>query len=306
MAAGSHEIPAGNPDPKCVWMQAGVVRRKQCRSDYECTECRFDHALQQTARQNRTLARKGTPSSGKRAQIVAWSERLCERPLKNRPCIHHMKNRITFRPCTNEYRCGNCEFDQFFFDQYSVHAVVKPVDILNIEGFRIPQGYYLHAGHAWVKVEDKSMVRVGVDDFALRLLGPLDQVESPLFGKKVRRGAPDIKLVRGQKNARVLSPVSGVITDINPALKASGGLANKAPYSDGWIMRIHTDDLRKDLGTLMIGDETTKFIGAEVDHLYQIIEETSPLATDGGQLGNDIYGNLPGLDWNTLVKAFLA
>ncbi len=305
MAAGNREVPAGNPDPKCVWMQAGVVRQKQCRLNYECADCRFDRALQQAARHNRSLARKGTPSSGKRAQVVAWNERLCERPLKNRPCIHHMKGRITFRPCTNEYRCGNCEFDQFFFDQYSVHAVVKPVDVLNIEGFRIPQGYYLHTGHAWVKVEDKSMVRVGIDDFALRLLGPLDQVEAPLFGKNIRQGAPDVKLVRGEKHARVLSPVSGVITDINPALKASGDLANRAPYSDGWIMRIHTDDLRKDLDTLMIGDETTKYIGAEVDNLYQIIEETSPLATDGGQLGNDIYGNLPGLDWNTLVKSFL-
>jgi len=70
-------------------------------------------------------------------------------------------------------------------------------------------------------------------------------------------------------------------------------------------MRIHTDDLRKDLDTLMIGDETTQFLGAAVDRLYQEIETTSPLATDGGQLGDDIYGSLPELDWNNLVKTFL-
>ena len=216
-----------------------------------------------------------------------------------------MKGRITFRPCTHEYRCGNCEFNQFFYDQYSVHAVVKPVDVLDVDGFRIPQGYYLHTGHAWVKVEDNAMVRVGVDDFALRLLGPLDQVETPLFGKTVSQGTPGIRLVRGRQQAPLLSPVNGVVTDINPAIREDGGLANRAPYSDGWVMRIHTDNLRGDLEALMIGEETNRFIGAAVDRLYQVIEEASPLATDGGQLGNDIYGSLPDLDWNRLVTDFL-
>ncbi len=305
MGATPRKIPAAKPDPQCLWMQAGVVHRKHCRRNYECAECRFDRALSRSARQNRALSTQGTSPKGKKARIVFWSERLCERPLQKRPCIHHMKGRITFRPCTNEYRCGNCEFDQFFFDQYSVHAVVKPVDVLNVEGFRIPQGYYLHAGHAWVKVEDESMVRVGIDDFALRLLGPLDRVEAPLFGKTVRQGTSGIELIRGQKSARILSPVSGVITDINPATREDGSIANKTPYSDGWIMRIHANDLRKDLDTLMIGSETTHYLGAAVDKLYQVIEKTSPLAADGGQLGNDIYGSLPEMGWRTLVKTFL-
>ena len=294
-----------NRDQACVWMQAGIVRRKQCRLNYACTECRFDRALRKAARKNRRLARQGAPLAGKRARIVTWEDRLRERPLAKRPCVHTMKGRITFRPCTHEYSCGNCEFDQFFFDQYSVHAVVRPVDVLEVEGFRIPQGYYLHTGHAWVKVEDNAMVRVGIDDFALRLLGPLDRIETPLFGKTVHQGAPGMKLCRGEQNAALLSPVNGVVTDINPAIREDGGLANRAPYSDGWIMRVHAADLRKDLDTLMIGAETTRFIEAAVDRLYQVIEENAPLAADGGQLGHDIFGSLPGLEWNRLVTAFL-
>ena len=81
-----------------------------------------------------------------------------------------MKRRIGFRACTNEYLCGNCEFDQYFDDQYAVHAVVKPVDVLDIDGFKIPQGFYLHKGHTWVKIEKDQTVRVGLDDFALRML----------------------------------------------------------------------------------------------------------------------------------------
>jgi hypothetical protein len=60
------------------------------------------------------------------------------------------------------------------------------------------------------------------------------------------------------------------------------------------------------LKNLMIGNETQDFIGEEVNRLYRLIEDVAgPLATDGGQLADDIYGNLPELKWQRLVKKFL-
>ena len=217
-----------------------------------------------------------------------------------------MKGRIEFKACTHEYRCGNCEFDQFFHDQYSVHAVVRPVDFLDVEGFKIPHGFYLHRGHAWVRVEEGSEVRVGLDDFALRLFGPLDRVEAPLPREKNRTGSSGYFDEPGGACGRVLSPVSGVITAINPRLREKGSLANQDPYSEGWIARVHADNLRRDLKKLMIGGETMDFIDQEVNRLYRLIEdEAGPLTADGGQLGNDIYGNLPQVGWQRLAKLFL-
>ena len=51
-------------------------------------------------------------------------------PPSQRPCLHHLEGRIPFKPCTNDYNCSRCEFDQYFDDEYSVHAVVRPVDVL--------------------------------------------------------------------------------------------------------------------------------------------------------------------------------
>jgi glycine cleavage system H lipoate-binding protein len=217
-----------------------------------------------------------------------------------------MKGRIDFRACTHEYRCGNCEFDQYFQDQYSVHAFVRPVDFLDVEGFKIPQGYYLHQGHCWAKLEEGSEVRLGIDDFALRLLGPLDQIKAPLVGKELRQNRSDIFMNRGNFEAKVLSPISGVVTAVNSKLREQGNLANKDPYSEGWILRIHSSDLRQDLKNLMIGDETEAFYSKEVDRLYNLIEdEAGPLSTDGGRLHNDIFGNLPQLGWERLTRLFL-
>jgi len=231
---------------------------------------------------------------------------LRELPAWKQPCLHHMIGHIDFRACTHDYQCGNCEFDQYFNDQFAVHAVVQPVDVLDVKGFKIPHGFYLHPGHTWVKIEEGSTVRVGLDDFAQRLLGPLDQIDAPLMGKQLAQGRRDISLRREGNDAKLLSPVSGVVTDINPALRERGSRSSEDPYSESWILRLHCANLRQDLKHLMIGDQAGEYIDEEVNRLYEVIEETAgPLAADGGYLGEDIFGNMPQLGWRKLTREFL-
>jgi glycine cleavage system H lipoate-binding protein len=287
-------------------MQAGVVGKKDCYSHYNCPECRFDRVMQSIADQNKRMMQAGEKPKGRKGAIVSWKDKLKLLPANKRPCIHHLKGRIGFKPCLQDYRCGNCEFDQFFDDQYSVHAVVCPVDFLEIKGIRVPQGYYFHYGHTWVRMENSDEVRVGIDDFALRLLGPLDKILSPLFGKTLEQGRAEIKVIRGEHEAEFLSPVNGVVTAMNNSLREMGSLANKNPYQDGWVMRVKSDDLRDDLKGLMLHNETKAFIGAEVDRLQVLMGQAgAAVAADGGYPGYDIFGNLPQLGWDKLVKEFL-
>ena len=287
-------------------MQAGVVGKKQCRVNYHCEDCVFDRALRRAARENTRLRQEGKRPEGRRGRLVSWRDRLKSLPPWKRPCVHSMKGRIDFRTCTHEYRCADCEFDQFFDDQHQVHAVVTPVEALELRGFRIPQGYYFHRGHTWAKVEEGSTVRVGMDDFSLRLLGPLDSVKAPLMGKEIHQDREGITVRRGRHGAKLLSPVSGVVTAINPILREKGGVANEHPFSDGWIMRVHCTDLRQDLKGLMLNTETAKFMEREISDLYQILEEAcGPLAADGGFLGHDIHGYVPEIGWERLTERFL-
>jgi glycine cleavage system H lipoate-binding protein len=287
-------------------MQAEVVRRRECATDYACTACRFDRALRRTARANRRVRLRGGAPSGRRGAIVSWKVRLRELPAWRRPCIHHLKQRIAFRACNQDYRCGSCDFDQYFSDQFSVHAAVRPVAVRDVGGVKLPQGYYLHRGHCWVKIEEGGEVRVGLDDFALRVLGPPDRIEAPLVGKELKTDAAGIALNRGALTARLLSPVGGVVTDVNPALRERGALASADPYAGGWVLRVHAGDLRTDLKRLMIGEQAADFLSGEIDRLYGMIEEKAgPLAADGGHLGQDIFGHLPQLGWGVLTAAFL-
>jgi glycine cleavage system H lipoate-binding protein len=287
-------------------MQTGVVPKKFCVLEYQCATCSYDRAMRRVATENQQLKEKGRIPAGKRGRIVFWKDKLRELAAWKQPCLHHMIGHIDFRACTNDYQCANCEFDQYFSDQLAVHAVVQPVDVLNIKGFKIPHGFYLHPGHTWVKIEEGSMVRVGLDDFALRLLGPLDQIQAPLMGKQLEQGRQDISLRREENDAKLLSPVSGVVTDINPALRERGSRDTEDPYSESWILRLHCASLRQDLKNLMIGDEASEYLDQEVNRLYEVIEETAgPLAADGGYLGDDIFGNLPQIGWQKLTREFL-
>jgi hypothetical protein len=71
-------------------------------------------------------------------------------------------------------------------------------------------------------------------------------------------------------------------------------------------MIVKPDNLRRDLKNLMIHNETSEFIGDQVDLLYEEIEAVAgPMATDGGLLGHDIYGNMPQFEWKGLTRKFL-
>lgn len=289
----------------CVWMQAGAVRKKACTLSYRCHECRFDKAMREAVKENYRLRDQGELPRGKRGQLVFWKDKLRERPGWKQPCLHAMKGRIDFRTCTNSYHCGDCEFDQFFQDQFAVHAVMKPIDLLSVKGVDIPQGYYLHPGHTWVKLEEDGEVRVGLDDFARRVLGPADRIEMPLMGKAVTRHQPVLRVFRKGSEAAFAAPVSGVVTEINPRLREDGVSAHEDPYAAGWVMRLHPDSLRQDLQELMIGDESREYLNSEVDRLFQVIEAVAgPLAADGGYLGDDIFGHLPDIGWERLNELF--
>lgn len=305
MASKGSKTKKRGSNAKCLWMQAGVVRQRYCSLEYNCPACRLDRVLRQQADENSRLPAAGVKQSGRRGRVVFWRDKMKGLPPSRQPCIHHMKGRIDFRSCTHAYRCNDCDFDQYFQDQYSVYADIRPVHVMEVEGIRVPQGYYLHNGHTWAKLEEGGSVRIGMDDFARRLLGPSDRVEVPLIGQQIRQGSPAIRVVRGKFETRMVSPVSGVITEVNPVLRSDGSIAHTAPYGEGWLFRVQAGSLREDLRELVIGSDTEQFYDREVSRLYHEIEQCiGPLATDGGFLGEDIYGNLPAMDWEKVMNSF--
>jgi glycine cleavage system H lipoate-binding protein len=216
-----------------------------------------------------------------------------------------MKGRIAFKSCLFSYACNSCDFDQYFLDQLTVYAPVRQVAAAEVEGIRVPHGFYFHPGHTWLKVEEGSRVRVGIDDFARRLSGPLDSVSAPLIGKKVETGASAIRISRSGRSARLRVPAGGIVTAVNLRLSERGGAVNEDPYGEGWVLQLHASNLPGDLKDLMIGGEAREFMAGEIDCLYRELESaTGPLAADGGSPSEDICGHLPEESWVRFTRIF--
>jgi glycine cleavage system H lipoate-binding protein/uncharacterized CHY-type Zn-finger protein len=275
----------------CLWMQAGVVKFKNCDNYYDCTSCKYDQAMDQKV------------SKGKQ---ISWQAAMKRRPDLDRVCRHSLTHRIEKRMCAYDYECAKCDFDQYFEDVWTTKAKAYPGEMQRVKGFDVPTGYYFHNGHAWACIESGGYIRVGLDDFALKVLGQADAFDLPLMGKELDQNKVGWGLKRKHNLADVLSPIDGVIMEVNSKVRENPKLANHEPYGEGWLFMVRTPDIKGTMKKLMVDQDSLTWMNGEVRNLETMIEEVAgPLAADGGYLADDIYGNLPDLGWDNLTKKFL-
>ena len=282
------EAQAANP---CLWMEAGVVKNKSCNNYYDCVTCKYDQGMRKAV------------ASGKQ---ISWQDAMRTKPDLDRICRHSLTNRIAKRQCAYDYQCATCDFDQFFEDVWTPKTKSVPHEIHQVKGFDVPMDHYFHNGHTWARIESGGCIRIGVDDFALKLLGRADALELPPMGKELDQGKAGWGLRRKDNLADVLSPIDGVIVEVNAEVRENPGVANREPYGDGWLFMVRTPHIKKTVKQLMSNGDCLEWLSTEVNTLEGMIEQTAgPLAADGGYLQEDIYGNLPDLGWQSLTKTFL-
>lgn len=117
---------------------------------------------------------------------------------------------------------------------------------------------YFTDEHEWIDV-DGSTATVGITDYAQGQLGDIVFVETPEAGKKLTKGG-DAAVVESVKAASdVYSPVSGTVTEGNPALADDPALVNSDPEGEGWFFKLTLDDPSQ-LDGLMDADAYKAFV----------------------------------------------
>jgi glycine cleavage system H protein len=113
----------------------------------------------------------------------------------------------------------------------------------------VVEGLLYTKDHEWAKVEG-DVVTMGITDYAQEQLGELVFVELPDVGKEIT-ARKEIAVVESSKAAGdVYSPVTGTVTEVNPALSAKPELINEDCYKGGWICKLQLTD-KKSLDNLM-------------------------------------------------------
>ncbi len=212
---------------------------------------------------------------------------------------------MEFKLCAKDYRCHVCEFDQSLDDVELAHHLAPPA-IHKVLGYRVAGNYYYHPGHGWARVEYAGRVRLGLDDFATRLVGPVDEYQLPSLGRKVKQTEICLSLAREGNTADVLSPVSGTVVAVNQEVLHRPRLTNLRPYSDGWLLVVEPDKLKTNLKNLLFGAETGGWMEKEVARLHGLVmAEHGAMAATGGEPVDDVFGNAREIGWKRLVSEFL-
>lgn len=119
---------------------------------------------------------------------------------------------------------------------------------------------YFTEEHEWIDVED-DIATVGITEYAQGQLGDIVFVELPETGALIEQGK-DAAVVESVKAASdVYAPITGEITEVNPALEDDPALVNSSPEEDGWFFKMTIVD-EGELDGLMDEDGYKAFVEA--------------------------------------------
>ena len=104
----------------------------------------------------------------------------------------------------------------------------------------ILEGLRYAESHEYVKIEGEFGY-VGITDYAQHELGNVVYVDMPDVDDEVTAGE-DVGAVESVKAASdLISPVSGVVVEVNEALNDNPELVNSDPYAN-WIIKVKLSD----------------------------------------------------------------
>lgn len=109
----------------------------------------------------------------------------------------------------------------------------------------IPAELKYAASHEWVKVED-GIATVGISDFAQNALGDVVYVSLPAVGDEVTAGESFGEVESVKAVSALISPVTGVICEVNEDLEGTPEALNEDPYG-AWIIRVENVSAESEL-----------------------------------------------------------
>ncbi len=176
--------------------------------------------------------------------------------------------------------------------------------------FAIPGGVFIANGHTWAAMFEDGTVRIGLDDFARKLLGTVDGIEFPNLGMPCALLQPLFPVTQGTRRVSFLSPVSGKVLENNTGLGKHLEALETTSYGENWICVIDADKLDAEIKDLKIGNGAVAFYQEELDRFKEMTKSMSRRTPDGSTApaGEEMYtGEMQDLDdrdHEALVGAF--
>jgi glycine cleavage system H lipoate-binding protein len=278
----------------CIWMKAGVIQYRMCTQNYDCRNCEFDKSLTEQE------------SSGS-SMVVQAIAKLRQLPASERKCRYMLTGDFSYKICPNNYECWHCTVDQYIQDTMDANRALQKrrqraaQRVKTVKGFTINEDFHYLPNHIWVKVEGE-LLKVGIDDFAGRLMGKIEKVKLP-NETSIKKNDTCWQIGNTRRMASMTLSVDGEIIERNSLVQSDPTLVRNEPYKRGWLLKIKPSG--NPTGMLK-GPQVTEWLENEFEKLHQEFQKNLGVTiTDGGELIDDISGRLSDEEWQNLVTKFL-
>lgn len=286
-------------EDECVWMKAGIVNFRLCDNAYDCQTCSFDKGMQKSMK-------TGTPDS-RSAKKEQWADSLkAAYKWSSRPCRHVLTGRVNApKTCTLNYECYHCSYDQMLDELDTAELNAKPSYIL-ASGYRLADGYYYHMGHSWARFEHGGRIKVGFDDFMVKLFGSPGAISLPPVGAELKKDQVGLTFNREDNKAAVLSPITGTVLAVNHKAQEHPEIVHEDPFYKGWLYILEPNMPKRNLKGLYYGKKSILWTEKESQKLLTLMgTEYENLAATGASPVDDVYGGFAEIRWDVLAQTFL-
>ncbi len=193
--------------------------------------------------------------------------------------------------------------------------VKEAAGVLSERILRVPQGLFFSRYHTWAFLRSAGSARIGADDLLAHLTGEvrIETLRKP--GEQVKKGEPFAKMVKGNRQLELTSPITGELTAINNSLMKDPGGVRRDPYETGWICEVKPGKWKEETGGYFLAGEANAWIKKELERVREFIlnaaslsSHLQPAATvlqEGGELSDDPLADMPPEVWRDFQADFL-
>jgi glycine cleavage system H protein len=100
---------------------------------------------------------------------------------------------------------------------------------------------YFTKEHEWIEVEG-DVATVGITNHAQEQLGDIVFAEVPAAGRQLATGEEAAVVESVKAASDVYAPVSGEVTEGNPAVADDPAVINRDPQGEGWFFKLKLSD----------------------------------------------------------------
>jgi glycine cleavage system H lipoate-binding protein len=174
-----------------------------------------------------------------------------------------------------------------------------------VGGFRVPENLRYHPGHTWALSESPNLVRVGMDDFASKLIGKVERIVLPQRGQWIRQGQKMATIYRDGVAVDMVSPIEGSVADVNDSVSSDPKLTQNDPYGEGWLLTVQSPDAKTNFRNLLGGTLARWWTEESAGRLQKKMPMLcGALAQDGGVAMNNLAEEIPDKEWAAITKEF--